>query len=78
MGADAGGDCYQAPQGTQVYLEYQDMARAEQVFHQLAEGGHVVMPFEETFWAPRFGMPTDRFGMQWMISCQPEHCAKPR
>ena len=35
----------------------------------LAEGGHVVMPIGETFWALRFGMLKDRFGVSWMVNC---------
>jgi PhnB protein len=26
------------------------------------------MPLTKTFWSPRFGMLTDRFGMGWMVS----------
>jgi len=28
------------------------------------------MPFEKTFWAERFGMLTDRFGVSWMVNCE--------
>jgi PhnB protein len=41
---------------------------AERVFAALAEGGKVDMPMEPTFWSPRFGMCTDRFGTPWMVS----------
>lgn len=74
MGADTAGDCYQAPMGAQVHLEYDDPEQAERVFSQLAQGGSVMMPFEQTFWANRFGMTTDRFGVQWMISNQIKSC----
>jgi PhnB protein len=74
MGADMAGDCYQAPQGAQVHLDYADAARAEQVFQALSEGGITIMPFEETFWAHRFGMVKDRFGVQWMISAELDQC----
>jgi PhnB protein len=29
------------------------------------------MPLEKTFWAPKFGMLADAFGVQWMLSCEP-------
>jgi PhnB protein len=29
------------------------------------------MPLAKTFWSPRFGMVTDRFGVLWMINCMP-------
>jgi PhnB protein len=40
------------------------------VFHALAADGNVTMPIQETFWARRFGMLTDRFGTPWMINCE--------
>jgi PhnB protein len=40
---------------------------AERVFKALAEGGRVLMPLEETFFASRFGQVQDRFGMNWMV-----------
>ena len=36
---------------------------------ELADNGTVTMPFQETFWAKRFGMCTDRFGIPWMVNC---------
>lgn len=41
---------------------------AERIFDALAEGGTIEMPFEEVFWAKRFGSVVDRFGTSWMIS----------
>ncbi len=46
-----------------------DPAEADRVFNALAENGAVQMPIQETFWAVRFGMVTDRFGIPWMINC---------
>ena len=43
---------------------------AERVFGELAEGGRIVMPLEKTFWASRFGMLVDRFGIPWLINCE--------
>ncbi|MBB3139905.1 YciI family protein [Halomonas organivorans] len=74
MGADMMGDCYQAPQGAQVFLDYEDVEQAAEVFRRLAEGGQVQMPFEATFWAKGFGMATDRFGVHWMVSTPGEQC----
>jgi len=33
----------------------------------LADGGQIQMPMEKTFWAKRFGMVADRFGVSWMV-----------
>jgi PhnB protein len=45
-----------------------DEAEADRVFAALSEGGLVTMPLEKTFWAPKFGMLQDRFGVGWMVS----------
>ncbi|MEO8801902.1 MAG: VOC family protein [Rudaea sp.] len=45
-----------------------DEAAARRVFAALAEQGKIDMPMEETFWSPCFGMVTDRFGVQWMVT----------
>jgi PhnB protein len=44
-----------------------DTAAADQAFAALADGGKVEMPLTKTFFSPRFGMVTDRFGVSWMI-----------
>lgn len=59
---------YVRPQGFCVHLTAPDAAEAERLFADLAEGGEVHMPMEETFWALRFGACADRFGIPWMIS----------
>lgn len=74
MGADMAGDCYEAPRGAQLFLEYDEKAQAEALFQRLAEGGRIVMPFAPTFWAERFGMLTDRYGVHWMIGCGTGGC----
>lgn len=40
---------------------------AERIFAALADGGEILMPLEETFFATRFGQLRDRFGINWMI-----------
>ncbi len=42
-------------------------AEAEQMFAALADGGTVQMPLAKTFFASRFGMVADRFGVGWMV-----------
>jgi PhnB protein len=44
--------------------------KAEPIFAALADGGRVDMPLAKTFWSPRFGMVTDRFGVQWMVNVE--------
>ena len=70
LGCDAPTQHYHAPQGFNVMAAVEKPAEAERVFNALAAGGKVTMPFEETFWAHRFGMCTDRFGVPWMVNCE--------
>jgi PhnB protein len=69
-GSDAPGGRYRAPQGFSVSLEIETPEEADRVFAALGQGGHVEMPIQETFWARRFGMLTDRYGIPWMIDCE--------
>jgi len=68
-GADAPPDRYHKPEGISVLLSVGAAAEAECIFSTLAENGTVQMPFQETFWALRFGMLVDQFGTPWMINC---------
>jgi PhnB protein len=43
-------------------------ADVDRAFAALADGGKVGMPLTKTFWSPRFGMLTDRYGIAWMVS----------
>jgi hypothetical protein len=36
----------------------------------LAQGGHITMPFQKTFWTDGFGMLVDKFGVPWMVNVQ--------
>lgn len=69
MASDVPPEQYQKPQGFYVQIAIDDPANAERAFHALAAGGTVHMPFEQTFWAYRFGMLVDRFNVPWMINC---------
>ena len=46
-----------------------DIAHAEKAFEAMSHGATIVMPMQETFWAERFGMLTDKFGINWMFNC---------
>jgi PhnB protein len=70
MASDCPPDQYKAPQGFSVTLGVETPDEAERVFNALADGGAVRMPIAETFWARRFGMLTDRFGIPWMVNCE--------
>jgi PhnB protein len=62
------GQPYEGMKGFGVALTIETVAEARRVFDAFAEGGHVGMPFEKTFWVEGFGMVTDRFGTPWLIN----------
>jgi PhnB protein len=70
MASDAPPDCYEEPKGFSVSLQINDPKEAERIFYALAENGKVQMAIQETFWAARFGMLVDQFGIPWMINCE--------
>ena len=70
MASDAPPDRYEAPRGVYISLHLNDIAEGERIFKALSGGGKVQMPFEKTFWAERFGMCVDRFGVPWMVNCE--------
>jgi PhnB protein len=69
QGVDVEPAGYRKPQGVSLTLSPDDVAQADAIFAALAENGAVQVPIAETYWAKRFGMVTDRFGIQWMINC---------
>jgi PhnB protein len=68
MGSDAPPNSYEQPKGFSVSILAADTAEAERVFQALADNGTVQMPIQETFWAHRFGMLVDQFGIPWMVN----------
>lgn len=70
MGADVVPAGYEGSKGFSLSIQIKDVAEAERIFKELGEGGSVTMPLEETFWAARFGMVVDRFGIPWLINCE--------
>jgi PhnB protein len=71
MGSDTEGEC--APNrvsGNNVSLSVNASTReeADSLFASLSAGGQVTMPLENAFWGSYFGMCTDKFGINWMVS----------
>lgn len=67
MGSD-GCDEKSAGSSHCMSLTMPDEAGAKRAYAALAEGGSITMPMGETFWSPCFGMVTDAFGIQWMVT----------
>jgi len=61
---------YQKPQGFSLQFNLKDSVEAERIFKALAENGTIQMPLAETFWAARFGVLVDQFGIPWLINCE--------
>ena len=70
LASDAPPGHYEEPKGFSIALQVKSPADAERIFRELSEKGKVTMPLQQTFWAPRFGMLVDRYGIPWMINCE--------
>jgi PhnB protein len=53
--------------GITLTLNASSTGEAEKLFAALGKGGQVSMPMAETFFATRFGMVDDKFGVHWMV-----------
>ena len=51
-----------------ITLEADNAVEAESLFGKLSEGGRVVMPLREMFWAEKYGACVDKFGIHWQIN----------
>jgi PhnB protein len=58
---------FQKMRSAYMYLSVDSAKEAERVHNLLAEGGEIFMPLEKTFYASRFSMLRDRFGVSWTI-----------
>jgi PhnB protein len=69
-GGDALPGTYVRPAGFHLVLDVDDESAGERLFSALAESGDVRVPFQETFWAARYGQLIDRFGIPWEVNCE--------
>ncbi|MGY0504714.1 VOC family protein [Luteimonas sp. e5] len=70
MGADVPPQHARPFGGFSLSVQCETVAEAERLFAGISEGGSITMPLEKTFWAERFGMCNDRFGVAWMVNCE--------
>ncbi len=71
MGSDTGGEwssSYKPGNNFSISVNADSKEQADQIFNGLASGGMVTMPMNKTFWGDYFGMCTDKFGINWMMS----------
>lgn len=71
MGSDTGGEwAANTVVGNNITLSItaDSKEKADEFFKRLTEGGKATMPMSKTFWGDYFGMCTDKFDINWMIS----------
>ena len=71
MGSDTGGEWapnYKQGNNFSISISADSKAEADRIFNALSKDGQVTMPMENTFWGDYFGMLTDKFGINWMMS----------
>lgn len=71
LGCDAEGPMkqqYQKGTNFSISLNVKNKKKARKIFERLSNHGEVHSPLAETFWGSYFGMITDQFGIQWMVS----------
>ena len=58
--------------GTNVSLSvnFEELTGMDEKFQSLSADGQITMPLQDTFWGARFGMLTDKFGINWMFNCE--------
>ena len=59
---------YTPAAGVAISVSGDDEAALQAYWDALAADGTVGMPFETPPWGGRFGMVTDRFGIDWMLA----------
>ncbi len=72
MGSDCPPARFRKLAGFSLNINLGDTKEAEHIYKVMSEKGEVFMPLEETFWAERFAMFEDRFGVPWMINVEKE------
>jgi len=74
MGSDVPAGFPAAVTGTNFSISVSADSRedADKIFGGLAAGGNAAMPMADTFWGSYFGMLVDKFGINWMVSHDPQ------
>jgi PhnB protein len=71
MGSDTGGEwasSYNQGSNFSISIKTDSTDEADKLFKDLSTDGKIIMPMDKTFWGSYFGMLTDQFGIQWMVS----------
>lgn len=79
MGSDCGGEwapTFKPGNNFSVSITAESKEEADIIFNALSSGGQITMPLANTFWGDYFGMLTDKFGINWMMSYNEQQVAK--
>lgn len=71
MGSDTGGEwasSFKQGNNFSISINAESKEEADKLFNGLSNGGTITMPMDKTFWGDYFGMFTDKFGINWMVS----------
>ena len=71
MGSDTGGewaDRVIVGNNITISINADSKEQADELYNKLSDGGKASMPMNQTFWGDYFGMCTDKFDINWMIS----------
>lgn len=71
MGSDTGGEwstSFTQGNNFSISVSTDSQQEADRIYAGLSRGGKATMPMSKTFWGSYFGMLTDKFGINWMIS----------
>jgi PhnB protein len=69
MASDGMPDTVNTDGNIALSLSTKDEAEGTRVFNKLSEGGKVDMPMQDMFWGAKFGVLKDKYGIEWMVSC---------
>lgn len=70
MASDGSGEPVANQGNIHLCIDFKNIKAMENVFNALGEGGTITMPLQDTFWGARFGMMTDKFGINWMFNSE--------
>ena len=79
MGSDTGGEWasyYKEGNNFSISINTDSKNEADRLFNTLSAGGTITMPMNSTFWGDYFGMFTDKFGINWMVSFNEKQAEK--
>lgn len=71
MGSDTGGEwaaSYVQGNNFSLSINTDSKESADRLFDSLSVGGKVILSMNKIFWGDYFGMFTDQFGINWMVS----------